>query len=234
MPENRIKNVMIGTPCLDGRMDALYTYSLIESMKLCSGYNISLFPVFITRESLIQRARNDLLFYAHRSDISDIIFIDSDQYWKPEYLVQLLNHNEDIVGGTYRKKSHDTEEYVLKALPGSDNQIDENGLLEVSGLGTGFLKMSKKSIDLFWENKDILEYKGDDGEMRKMIFNTAISNIGDFMGEDIYMCELYRKLGGKVFLDTNITIGHIGTSNFNGSFKDWALKNNLIKIKPSV
>jgi len=221
--QNDIRNVIIGTPCLDGRVDALYTHSLIESIKTCANIGINLHPVFITRESLLQRARNDLMYYAHISDISDMVFIDSDQFWKSEDLIKLLNNDKDFIGGTYRKKSYDTEQYVVKVL-NEDVKIDENGLMEVAGLGTGFLKLSKKAIDTFFESSDISEYAADDGEKRKMIFNISISEQGDLVGEDIYMCNLYRQLGGHIHLDTNITIGHVGSIIFNGNFKKWFTK----------
>ncbi len=223
-----MRNVMIGTPTLDGRVDVLYLNSLIESIKKSKDYDIELFPVFISRESLIQRARNDLIYYAYTSTVDDLIWIDSDQFWEWGQLHKLLQHNEDLVGGTYRKKSLENEIYVLKVKNENIN-IQNNGLLEVEGLGTGFLKMSKRCINKLYENAKV--YSEDDAKKnKKMIFNVEIGKDGNFIGEDIFMCNLWKSLGEKLYLDTTITVGHIGDINFLGNFEKWISKNNIKKL----
>jgi hypothetical protein len=163
------------------------------------------------------------MFYAYNSQITDVVFIESDQFWKSSDLIKLLNHDLDFVGGTYRKKTNEKEEYVLKIIE-NNTKIDENGLMEVAGLGTGFLRLSKKAINMLFEST-VKEYIGDDNEKRKMIFDLSIADNGELIGEDIYMCNLYRQLGGKIYFDTNITVGHVGLTSFNGNFKNWFSNN---------
>ena len=220
-----MRRVMIGTPTLDGRVDVLYLNSLVESIRGSKEHNIELIPIFISRESLIQRARNDLIYYGYTSDIDDLVWIDSDQFWNWNQLLELLNHSVDMVGGTYRKKSLNNELYVLK-IKDKNIKIQEKGLLEVSGLGTGFLRMTKKCINKLYENAK--PYSEDDNKKEKrMVFNVEIGECGNMIGEDIFMCNLWESLGEKVYLDPKITVGHIGEINFTGDFEEYLKKNKL-------
>lgn len=212
---------MIGTPCLDGNLDVFYVDSLIKSIRECANQDIVLIPIFIANESMLPIARNDLIHYAYESEVDDLIFIDDDQNWTPEQLLRLLSHNVDLVGGTYRKKSND-EMYVVKILD-NDNRlnIDENGLTKVQGLGTGFCRLSKNCIKKLYENAESYD------EKRKSVFEYKIIN-GKWTGEDIVMCKKWIELGGNCYLDTKITIGHIGKLNFLGDFRNWIKNNNLL------
>jgi len=219
-----MKRIMIGTPTLDGRVDVLYLNSLIQSIKEGIKNDIELFPLFISRESLIQRARNDLLYYAYTSDIDMIIWIDSDQFWDWEQLYKLIKSDKDLIGGTYRKKSLNNEIYVMK-IKDKDLKIDEEGIMEVDGLGTGFLKMSKRCVNKLYENAT--PYSEDDNKQEKrMVFNVEIGKCGNIIGEDVFMCNLWKSLDEKVYLDTTITVGHIGDINFTGDFQTWLNENN--------
>ena len=220
-----MKRIMIGTPTLDGRVDVLYLNSLIQSIKEGKKEDIELFPLFISRESLIQRARNDLLYYAYTSDIDSLVWIDSDQFWDWRQLHKLIEHKEDLVGGTYRKKSLNNEIYVMK-IKDKNLEIDAKGIMEVEGLGTGFLKMSKRCVTKLYENA-IPYSEDDDKQEKRMVFSVQIGGCGNIIGEDIFMCNLWKSLGEKVYLDTTITVGHIGEINFTGDFQTWLNTNKL-------
>jgi hypothetical protein len=107
-----MRKVMIGTPCLYGQLDVWYTNSLVNTIKMSKDLgDIEITPIWISFDALLQRARNDTLHVAYEGDFDDLIWIDSDIEWNPEWFFKLLNHPVDVVGGTYRKKG-DKEEYV--------------------------------------------------------------------------------------------------------------------------
>ena len=66
-------------------------------------------------DSLVQRARNDLVRLALEDKFDDLIFMDSDQEWNPEWIFKLLEYKEDVIGGTVVKKS-DKPVFNVKAL----------------------------------------------------------------------------------------------------------------------
>ena len=66
----------------------------------------------------------------------------------------------------------------------------------------------------------------DDKKDKRMVFNVEIGKCGNIIGEDVFMCNLWKSLDEKVYLDTTITVGHIGDINFTGDFQTWLNENN--------
>lgn len=202
-----MRKVMIGTPSYDGRVDVRYVDSLMGTLRAVEPETI-IFPVFIPGDALVQRARNSLVKMALEAfdgeGVDELMFIDSDISWNPTDFYRLLSHKADIIGGLYPQKS-DIQTVTIKLLP--DKKVDEAGLLEVSGVGCGFLRMSKKALKTLWEYAK--PYRNGP-EYAKAIFEVSIQN-EELFGEDTDMCLKWRSLGEKVYADTKILCAHTGT-----------------------
>ena len=208
---------MIGTPCYDGRLDVWYTNSLIQTVKQSYAHDVEITPMWVSFDALIQRARNDTIQLALEGGYDDLIWIDSDIEWQPEWIFQLLEYPVDVVGGTYRKKG-DREEYVIRHLT-THPVVSQNGLIEVSGLGTGFLRMNRRAMQYLWDtNKSYIDNK--DNKERRMIFDVIITD-NDLMSEDIYALQKLINGGFKIWLDPTMTCSHIGPYKFQGDFSSW-------------
>jgi len=215
-----MRKVMIGTPCYDGRIDVWYTNSLVNTIKESYKHDVEITPMWVSFDALVQRARNDTIQLALEGGFDDLIWIDSDIEWQPEWVFKLLDYPVDVVGGTYRKKG-DREEYVVR-VPGPVNST--TGLMEVQGLGTGFLRMNRKAMQYLWDsNKSYIDKK--DNKERRMIFDVVITN-DDLMSEDIYALQKLIDGGFKIWLDPAMTCSHIGPYKFQGDFVTW-YKNDM-------
>lgn len=210
------RKVIIATPSLDGRVEALYAYSLAQTVGLGVPYGIQFMPLMVIRDALIQNARNDLFAMAYQSDATDVLWIDSDISWKPEEALRLLSHCVDVVGGTYRRKE-DAESYVVKCPP-ERLVAGENGLIEVEALGLGFLYMSRKAMTHLWEAGEPYRSNGQD---RRWIFDVR-PEAGEVVSEDVRMCTALRAGGFPIHLDPSITCSHTGAKTFVGDFAAWA------------
>lgn len=221
------RKVLLGTPCYDGRLDVWYTNSLCNTIKKSFEHDIEIIPIWISFDALLQRARNDTIQVALEMECDDLIFIDSDIEWVPADFFKLLNYAEDVVGGTYPKKSS-IEEYVVRQL--QKKPIDPNtGLLEVNGLGTGFVKLSKLAMQYLWDSSEMyIDPK--DGKERRMIFDVVIKN-QSLHSEDIYMFDKLIEGGFKVWLDPSITCNHSGPKKFTGDFKSWYDRTNILPLQ---
>ena len=80
---------MIGSPSYDGKLDVWYVNSLIQTVSLADRYNIEIIPIWVSFDALIQRCRNDTLALALLQDCDDLIWIDTDIEWEPEWVYKL-------------------------------------------------------------------------------------------------------------------------------------------------
>ena len=207
---------MIATPSYDGKVDAWYTNAMVETAKLGLVNGINFVHVVIANDALIQRARNDLARIAAEGDFESVIWIDGDVYWNPQWAIDLANRSEDVVGGTYRKKTDAQEMYVVTAL--DDVSVQENGLIKVKGLGTGFVKVSAKAMKEVWEISQ--PYKNTGGKDSRMVFDIGIVD-GELHSEDTMFLSKLHSLGYDIWLDPNMTLSHIGCKKFDGDFSSY-------------
>lgn len=206
---------MIGTPAHDGRVDVWYANSLVNTVKLAMQRQVELVPIYMSYDSLVQRARNDIVRLAIEEDFDDLIFIDSDEEWNPEWIFKLLAYKEEVIGLPVVKKS-DQMMFNIKALP-TGLKTQQNGLMEVEAVGTGFMKISSAALKKVWDASP--EYKNE-GRSCRMVFDIKIEN-GDLVSEDNVFCQKWRSLGGKVFIEPSMTCNHIGVKKYQGNFLEY-------------
>lgn len=210
---------MIATPSYDGRLDVYYVNSLTRTLKDADEREITIHPIYLSNDALIQRARNDLMQIAYTNNFDDVIFIDSDIEWDPIWFFKLLKYKKDVVGGTYRKKTDNQELYVIKALANNEQIVDgPTGLVKVSGLGTGFLRFNRKAISYLWNNSQ--KYIDEKGVDSRMIFDISIFD-GKLQSEDITVCRRLTEGGFDIWLDPRMCCNHIGSKRFEGNFISW-------------
>jgi hypothetical protein len=94
------------TPCYGNMCHVNYTSSLLATANLLNKYNIRYEILFCRNDSLISRARNNLVAKAmNNPEMTHILFIDSDITWKPVDIIRLLLDDKMIVGGIYPLKN---------------------------------------------------------------------------------------------------------------------------------
>lgn len=225
-----MRKVMIATPSYDGKLDVNYIDSLLQTIAEGQKREIQIVPIFVCYDAMIQRCRNDLFQMAHDSDVECMIYIDSDVGWLPEMFFELLNSPEHIVGGCVRKKTDFEEIYSIRIKDKDKTmKIDKNGLIEVSGVATGFLKIDRYAIDKLWKKAPkYYETKGETKTEKRMVFNVTIKN-EDLISEDISFCNLWTSLKEKVFINPFITCSHTGTKTFFGSFINYIVNNKILE-----
>ena len=214
--EKKIRNVMLATPALDGKVDIEFHHSIINTVRLGLMNEINFIPITVGRDALIQRARNDLIQIAVESEFEfeSMIWIDSDMEWDPQWTVDLVNCSHDVIGGTCRKKTDVEESYVVKILDIEKAEI-EDGLIEVDALGTGFVKFSRKAFMSLWDNA--IDYHESHKDCR-MVFDIGIID-GVLYSEDTFVYSKLSAAGFEIWLDPAMTAAHHGSKSFYGDFK---------------
>lgn len=207
-----MKRVLIATPCLYGKVDAWYVNSLQESIKLGLQNDILFDPLFLAYESILPMARNELLNRAYQQQYDCMVFIDDDQEWDAQFLIEIVNSSKNVVGIPVANKSNKPSfnVYGINKTPDPDD-----GYLKVSRCGTGFLKLSNNVIKDLWESNPECEFRG---KLLKYICEYYIVN-DSFRGEDIALCEKIKELGYTIWVNPKHTVSHIGVKKYKGNFQ---------------
>ena len=99
--------VYILTPCYGSVCYVNYVYSLMMTLEMFRQYKITANVEFCKSDSLVTRARNNLIAKAMNDpNMTHILFIDNDISWEPFDILKLLLHDKNIVGGIYPLKNY--------------------------------------------------------------------------------------------------------------------------------
>ena len=142
--------------------------------------------------------------------------MDSDVTWEAGALLKLVDAPVDLVGGVYPAR-RDPISYPIHYLDRKELWADpETGLLEVKSIATGFMKLTRncigKMIDAYPEKH---YYTAERDKEFYPLFDHAFED-GYKWGEDYSFCIRWAKIGGKVWIDPEIAMGHIGYKIFQG------------------
>jgi hypothetical protein len=169
--ELRKAKIFLATPMYGGQCHGLYMKSCLDLQMECAKYGIDCRFSFIFNESLITRARNYLVDEFLRSEMTHLLFIDSDIHFQPQDVLAMLAlslkyDNMHIIGGPYPKKSinwpniamaaknhPDIEakeleslvgDFVFNPVKGGPQQFNVQQPLEVMEVGTGFMLVKRE------------------------------------------------------------------------------------------
>ena len=93
------------TPCYGSLCFVNYTNCIISSLSICAQLGIQVQLEFCRNDSLVPRARNNLVARAmNNPNTTHIMFIDADITWNPLDVVKLVTSNQLLIGGLYPLK----------------------------------------------------------------------------------------------------------------------------------
>ena len=110
--------IYILTPCYGGVCFVNYVNCLMATKELFKEFNLNIEVIFCKNDSLVTRARNNLVAKAMNDpNMTHIIFIDNDITWDPFDILKLLIADKPIVGGIYPLKTYNFD----KLVPNEEN-----------------------------------------------------------------------------------------------------------------
>jgi hypothetical protein len=142
-------------------------------------------------------------------DFDYYLSIDSDIAFKPEDILQLINHDFYIVGGAYECRG-EPDRYVAGKFQSPDCQrvLKENmltkeygGVQGVDWIGTGFLLIKKQvfeALEYPWFRDMVIPFMDEDG----IKCNT-------WVGEDVGFCIAAQKAGYSIYADLDCRVEHL-------------------------
>ena len=200
--------VFIATPTFQAPVTA-YTWSLARTTAELVRRGIP-FQLGIPDDvKNVDDGRNDLVRQFRAGNCTDILFIDADERWEPNDVVRILGWNEDVVCGAYPFKA-DSGGFPVGRILHAD---EETGLLEMSYAPTGFMRIRRRVFDA-------LESSVPNCAGTPFFFKRKFNdNTND--GGDVTFCRRWIEAGGKVKVDPEIRIEHLGIKRWGGTFADY-------------
>ena len=102
--------VYILTPCFGSICYVNYVYCLMNTIEVFKKYGIELIVEFCRNDSLVSRARNNLVAKAMTNpNMTHIMFIDNDITWDAIDILKLIVSEKNLIGGVYPLKRYNWE-----------------------------------------------------------------------------------------------------------------------------
>lgn len=231
------KKVMLATTSY-GDPAAAYTFSIARSRQALDETGIPTAYLLLVGNCHVDDARNAVAREFLASDCTHLMFLDADVSWEPQAIVQLCQRDKDIVGGVYPYRRDGGEAMPVRLMDAS-KRIDADGLLEVDGLPTGFMMIRR---EVFEEMAPMVPVYFDKTEKTHMFFDRPDPDAnGTRWGGDIAFCNRWKALGGKLYADAELRLGHSGDAMMTDSLgafirrlSDTAIDHLLPKFRDAV
>lgn len=218
--------IFVAIPTYDSKIHMITAKCLFQEQVIAAQHGVDIKVCFQPGISLVHSARNLLCweFFKDEAKPEKMIFIDADTGWMPGAVTMLAKSPRDVIAAAVRKR-REPEEYAMKWLEEPVEQ-EADGCLEIAGIGMALTAISRNCLETFREQTPELAYEAHlpDGLGTVKLHGYFASPIseGTLWGEDIFFCEQWRKLGGKVYVDPRFpTIHADGVRQFEGILGKW-------------
>ena len=211
-------SLFIATPIL-GRPESEFAESIAVAMATFVRDGVPFERFTVQNDSMVHRARNAIAHRFLASECTHMLMVDSDMVFRPEDVLSLAHADVDVVGGVCSRKVLGSGP-VLEAIECGETRDD--GLVEVSRIGTGFLLVSRHALERIAEAfpDDVYVARHGDadhaGQEVHAFFQSPL--VGrELVSEDYFFCDRWRSIGGKVWAHAGVRPGHIGSYVYGGT-----------------
>lgn len=221
----RGRRVMILTP-IYRETPAEFAQSLFETVGTAVGLGIQCGITQVVGDSMLARARNQLVARFLLTGMEDALFIDADMQWQASDVLQLLSSDQLMIGGAYRRRrdmpENDPRSWCMRFKPDSTGRLteDKQGAIEVEGAGLGFLRVNRQVFERLiaahpdWKRPGSAFMTPQEREHYYRFFRFPDE---EDLGEDIFFCRAWQEIGGTAWIDPRLSIGHVGSKIYRGS-----------------
>ena len=210
-------DVVVAIPAYGGTVHIGTMRSLIADVMAFAqaGKTVSIFDQAHGAEIDTVRAQIVAEFLAE-SDAHHLIMVDSDVVWSRGGLLKLVNAGVDFVAGAYPHRK-DPITWPVQMLDGAGKQGD---LCEVKAVPAGFLCVTRKALNQMCQTYDDLRFESSKTSAPIWALFDHVTIGRTRLSEDLSFCHRWRAMGGKIYVDPTIKMGHIGPKVFTGEFNE--------------
>jgi len=166
-------------------------------------------------EGFVGRSRNQICSKFLETDFDDLLMIDSDILYTPQHVNRIASHDVPVVAGFYSKKAPGAPVFVANRTKDGGSlskDPDENGLVKVETIGTGFIKIQRQVLERMRDSKLAKRYIVDGTDIVEYEF-FPFRVVGERLrSEDWAFCDNAHELGFDVHGDTKCVVRHLGSA----------------------
>ncbi len=192
--------------------------------------------------SIIWENRNKIIRDAIEIEAPYIFFMDTDMVFPPDIIQRLMLHNKPVVStmafnktppfapNFYKRVASDGWIPITKFKKGEMIQVDCVGgammLVQtdaVAKIDPPWFSAPPMAWHVIWEEvQKLWDTKEDQKQIVENIINLwrKHGHLQNSIGEDYFFSEILRRAGVPIWVDTSISIGHVGDYMF--SYDDFA------------
>jgi hypothetical protein len=234
--------IFIATPCFGGLISQHYMQSILGLVQFAGQAGFDAALALLGHDSLITRSRNTLVTqFLNTPAATHLLFIDADIAFEAEQVHHMLCFDRDFVAGIYPLKVIDWSDGAMKRAASAGESFQAAPLLYVGALcagdeleregrfstgvycGGGFMMLKRQVIERMIQSypesryKSAHAYSNAKGEANYALFDCLIDKeTNAYVSEDFGFCQKWRDIGGKIWLDTEGKLTHIGSYHFQG------------------
>jgi hypothetical protein len=169
-------------------------------------------------DSLICRARQEILHAFLETDYDYLFSLDDDIQMPPQTIPTLVETEKDIIAGVYRLKN-DSGKCALRGIESFKLGDFPNQVKEVMYVSTGCMLISRRAAEKMWNSYPELEYLCNmpgEHRQRRAVYSPFIYK-QEYLSEDWAFCQRAIDIGFKIYIHTGIQCGHWGLQCYEPS-----------------
>mgnify|MGYP003393569411 CR=1 FL=1 len=225
-----MRRVWIAVPAYTGQAHLGTVRTLLTEVLALSalGDDVTVFDE--VGNGLIGDARAIIVAKARAENCTHLIWLDQDVVAPAGTFQRLLDAPVDMAVACYPQRKDPIEFAMRWDQTKSELWADpKTGLLSVAGTPFGCVMTTRAMLDRMCE-----QYSDLDFYCHTAPNNRACALFSDYwlpatepsaprlkLGEDYAFCQRWLDMGGQVWVDPEITLGHVGYKTFTGNLGQW-------------
>jgi len=221
-----IKRVYLAIP-VSKEFPPLLTCFLWDLQREARAANIDIMLGCLSGNCHVDDGRNFLVREFLETDCDDLFFLDADVVGNAAEITRFMANDRDVSAVLYPYKS---DEFGFPHLiPPETAVIEEaDGMIEVPMVPTGCLKIKRhvlEKLDAIAPHCYGQREHGTSKNPMPIIFERGLIDKRR-IGGDYHFCVKWQALGGKIYVEPNVSLGHVGEKVYEGEFGQYLASEN--------